>query len=849
MKKTAYSTPMMQQYADIKSNYPDALLFFRLGDFYELFEEDAKIGAEVLDITLTSRPRGKDGKIPMAGIPYHAVDNYLFKLVKAGYKVAICEQTSEPNGKEIVEREVVRVVTPGTVMDEKSLNRKTNNFIVSFVTDKTFYAIAACDISTGYFEVRQNEINDIHNEIVEEINRIKPAECILSNKNYNEPEIIKAIKSYKEINIYDFKNWELYEKDAEDHLMKHFNVLALNHFNLQNKDLAVVAASTLIGYLKETQKSELRQIKKIVYQDENNFVSLDRSTISNLEIFSTLKDRETQGSLLSVVDNTKTAMGGRLLKQWIVNPLKDKKLIDDRLDFIEEFYKNKNKHQEITEVLKHVNDVERLISRIASGLSNPRDLLSLKESIKNTLIVKHKLVGFNSDMAIDCQLQISVKLNNIVDLIDQSIKDDPSINLKNGGIIKDGFDKKLDKIKSNINNDRNWILELEEKEKKRTGISTLKVGFNKVYGYYIEISKSNAAKAPQDYIRKQTLVNGERFVTPELKTREERLLKADEKINILEYNLFKLIVSKITNYIEEIQVASFNIGIIDVISSFASAAIENNYVKPNILYSNEIRIKKGRHPVVEKLLSSGDFVPNDLSISPAKQSLYLITGPNMAGKSVFMRQVALIVLMAQVGSFVPAESARIGLTDRIFVRSGASDAISAGLSTFMLEMVETAYILNHATKKSLIIMDEIGRGTSTYDGISIAWAIAEYLVKNGSPKTLFATHYHELQKLEEKFPKKIINYSMQIEGNNNPIFLYNFIKGAADSSYGIAVAKMSGMPKGVIKNAKYILRDLEKTKPSSQNLKLDKYIKTIDINNTTPLQALKILSKIINLQK
>lgn len=862
MKKAAkYSTPMMQQWAAIKKEYTDSLLFFRLGDFYELFEEDAEIGAEVLDITLTSRPRGKDGKIPMAGMPYHAVDNYLSKLVKAGYKVAICEQVSQPQQGGIVEREVVRIVTPGTILDEKSLNKKQNNFLISLCTDKTFLGIAACDISTGHFEVKQIEVDELPLQLIEEISRINPAECILPLEHYEDTEILRSLKHKKNINIFEFKNWDSYAKSSEEFLKDHFNVKTLNHFNIHNKSLACKAAASLLGYLKETQKSELKHIKKIISSDTNDFVSLDRATITNLEIFSTLRDRETHGSLLSLVDNTKTAMGGRLLKHWIISPLKEKRGINNRLNIVEELIKNNNKHLEMLEILKNINDIERILAKVSSGLANPRDLISLKESLRHALSIKHKLVNFNSELALNIQENISSNLKNLITLINNSILDEPSIHIKDGNIIKTGFDKKLDKLKSSISIDHDWILNLEAKEKKRTNISTLKVGFNKVFGYYIEISKSNASSAPADYIRKQTLVNGERFITPELKKREEKILKADEKIKQLEYEIFNKIIKEILRYTEDIQTTANQIAITDVLTNFASLATENNYVKPKILYSNEIRIKKSRHPVVERILSSGQFVPNDITIKPSKQNLLLITGPNMAGKSVLMRQVALIVLMAQIGSFVPASSAHIGITDKIFVRSGASDVISSGLSTFMLEMVEAAYILNNATRKSLIIMDEIGRGTSTYDGISIAWAVAEYLIKNGSPKTLFATHYHELQKLEEKHPKKIVNYSMQIEdpsagsgqANSEPIFLYNFVKGAADHSFGIAVAKMAGVPMPVIKNAKKILKKLENPSASSEQAKINKNIKNliskIDINNTTPLEALRMLEKLKKLNE
>lgn len=850
MKKTAFSTPMMQQYMSIKSEYPDALLFFRLGDFYELFMQDAEIGAEVLDITLTARPRGKDGKIPMAGVPYHAVDNYLSKLVKAGYKVAICEQVSEPDGKGIVEREVVRVITPGTILDEKALQRKTNNYLISLLTDGSYLAIAACDISTGYFQVKQTETDELLLDIIEEINKLQPAECILPSLHYEDPDILKALKHDRSINIFEYKKWDSFADSAADYLQEHFNVKTLSHFNIHSKTLAQKASAALLGYLKETQKSALSHIKKISYADNENSVVIDSSTITNLEIFSTIRDRESKGALISVIDRTKTAMGGRLLKQWLISPLKSKEEINKRLELVDELSKNSDLSNKLASILKNINDVERILARIASGLANPRDIISLKESLKQVLDIKTIVKQCESDLALEYERNISKKIQTIVDLIEKSILDEPSIHLKDGGIVKIGFDKKLDSLKSSISSDQEWILNLEKKEKSKLSLSSLKVGFNKVFGYYIEISKGQAKNAPKSYIRKQTLVNAERFITPELKKREEKILSAEEKIKAREYEIFMDVVEKILRQTDTIQSASVQIAQVDVLLNFAEIAQSYDYTKPNLLYSNELHIKAGRHPVVEQILPTGKFVPNDVIIKPAKQNLLLITGPNMAGKSVLMRQVALIVLLAQIGCFVPASSARIGIVDRIFVRSGASDVITSGLSTFMMEMVETSYILNHATKKSLIIMDEIGRGTSTYDGISIAWAVAEYLTKL-SPKTLFATHYHELQKLEKEIPSKIANWRMAIEKRKEgPVFLYQFERGGAPHSFGVEVAKMAGIPKTVINNASKLLDKFENkndelnNETKLENKALEKIVKKIDVNNTTPIEALKLIDKI-----
>jgi len=846
MNKTAFSTPMMQQYAAIKDNYPDALLFFRLGDFYELFMDDAELGAQILDITLTARPRGKDGKIPMAGVPYHAVDNYISKLVKAGHKVAICEQVSDPKPGDIVQREVVRVVTPATVMDEKSLSRKSHNYLISVLSDESFLAIAACDISTGHFHVKQFEHEDMALDIIEEITKINPAECILPASHYNNPEILKAIKTIPEINIYEYKNWDEHAGSADAKLKEHFGVATLKSFSISELELAKSASAAILGYLKEHQKSDLSHIKKIALADSESIVQLDRSSITNLELFSTIRDNDTQGSLLSVIDQTKTAMGGRLLKQWLIAPLRDKEDINRRLEYVDELYSDMKLREDILATLKHINDLERITARFASSLANPRDAISLSLSLQKVLDVKSIIDTCAAEIATTLSLDISNTLSELVDLISNSIKAEPSVHLKDGGIIKKGYDKKLDSLNAAIHKDRQWISELENKEKQKTGISTLKVGYNKVFGYYIEISNSNISLAPNEYIRKQTLVGGERFITPELKKREEKILKIEEQIKQYEYTLYINIVEKIVRCTDDIQRASHSIATIDVLSNFAEIAYRNNYVKPTLLYSNELLLKKSRHPVLEKLMPVGEFVANNVDIKPSKHSLLLITGPNMAGKSVLMRQVALVVLMAQVGSFVPAEKARIGIVDRIFVRSGASDIISSGLSTFMVEMVETAYILNHATRKSLIIMDEIGRGTSTYDGISIAWAVAENLIQF-SPKTLFATHYHELQQLEKLHPKKIANYKMAIENTNGvPEFLYTFERGASPHSFGIAVARMAGVPNSVINNAQKKLKKLESTsKQSGASVSnRDKLINDIDINKITPLEALELLSKI-----
>jgi len=852
-----FTTPMMKQYMKIKSEYPDCLLLFRLGDFYELFLEDAQIGAQVLDITLTARPEGRDGKVPMAGVPYHALDSYLSKLVKAGYKVAICEQVSEPNAKGIVDREVVRVVTPGTVMDEKALERKENNYIMSLSLDGSTFALAVADISTGHLETNQVVYSELEQSLKDELSRINPSECILSPDLYNNPEIIRILKTQRTLTIYPYAEWSLHSN--EQSLKNHFGVSTLESFGIANKKLCIESCAALLSYLKNTQKGKIGHIKKIVTHEDDTYVSLDRSTIMNLELFSTIRERDTRATLLSVIDRTQTAMGGRLLKQWMCFPLRGKDPITRRLDAVEELLNKSSLRSDLIELLQQIPDVERLLSRVSVGIGNARDIVNLKESLKKILEAKHCLVKTNSILLQEIQTSITTDLLACIHLIEHTLVEEPPIVIKDGGMIREGVLPKLDQLKEIAGKGRNWILSLEKDEKKATGISTLKIRFNKVFGFYIEVSKGSTHLVPAYYIRKQTIVNGERYITPDLKKREEEIFIAEEESKLLEYKIFQETQEKVLKFTEEIQNATNAIAQLDCILSFSNLAETNNYTRPRILYSNELRIKKGRHPVVEELVTQHHFVPNDVTLNSINQSLLLITGPNMAGKSVFLRQIAIIVLLAQMGSFVPAKSAHIGITDRIFVRSGASDAVSSGLSTFMVEMVETAYILNNATKNSLIIMDEIGRGTSTYDGISIAWAVAEYLVTHftNAPKTLFATHYHELQKLEKLHPKKIKNYHMAIaQENDAPVFLYTLLPEGASHSFGVAVAKLAGVPEEVIKKASKMLEGLEKKNPPTlaaggatslsegHGNKLENELAKIDVNRLTPIEALNILAKL-----
>ncbi len=865
-----FSTPMMKQYREIKKQYPDCLLFYRMGDFYELFMEDAHIGAQVLNITLTSKSGGKDGKIPMAGVPYHAADTYLTKLVKAGYKVAICEQLSPPNKKGLVERDVVRIVTPGTLLDENVLSKKENNYIISVCIENGILAIAAADLSTGYFAATQMAYTDLQTVLQEELSKLHPSECILPQDLYNDTRFLKLLAVEKNMNIFPFSDWNIYTSDATKVLKKHFHLTTLESFDIITQLLAQQSAAALLGYLKETQKGTVSHIKKISSLKSEDGLVLDRSTIINLELFSTIRDHDTRGSLLSILDQTITPMGGRLLKQWIKKPLIEKETIEKRLDALAYFLDKSSTTHILRDQLKQIPDIERILSRLSLNLGNARDLVNLKNALQTILQTKLLLQDADSALLKRQSKNIATDLKKVVSYIDTMIVDEPPIVTREGRMIQPGVSKTLDKLRSIIGKNKSWIIELEKSEKEKTGIGSLKVRYNKVFGFYIEISNTNLHLVPDFYQRKQTLVNGERFVTKELKAHEEIILTAEEKINELEYTLFCDVLNYVLTYTAKIQDAAESIAVLDCISNFAFLSQKQQYTRPTIQTLGEIRIMQGRHPVVEKLLDETPFVPNDVWLDNSNQQLLVITGPNMAGKSVFIRQVAIIILMAQMGCFVPAQSAQISICDQIFVRSGASDVITSGLSTFMVEMVETAHILHNATKNSLIVMDEIGRGTSTYDGISIAWAVAEYLVTtiHPSPKTLFATHYHELQTLEEQYPHYIKNFHMAvIEDSGEPVFLHTLLPGGASHSFGVAVAKLAGIPESVIEKAYEMLQTLElrdvkeekiysEERQKEQNTTYEipdttimdhillKEIQALDIGNMTPLEALNTLAKL-----
>lgn len=860
----------MRQYAEIKKQYTDCLLFYRMGDFYELFLDDALTGSQVLNITLTHKRGGKDGNIPMAGIPFHAIDSYLTKLVKAGYKVAVCEQLSPPNKKGLVERDVIRVVTPGTILDEKSLEKKENNYIISLSLEDDILAFAVSDISTGYFAVRQVAFEQLATTLANELSRIQPSECILSPQLYNDGELIRLLQRQKNLNIFCFQEWEHISDKKTCILEEHFGVSTLAAFGIEGSNILQVVAATLLEYLQETQKTKVAHIRNLEQLLDDVYVQLDRSTIVNLELFSTIRDHNVKGSLLSVIDQTITPMGGRLLKQWLKAPLYNQSEITARHDAVNEILGDQTLQLSLQKKLQEVSDIERLLSRLTVKIGNARDVVNLKLSLETIMQIKQLLNLHKNPCALLQRLEenMSDDLSEVIAYITTNIIPEPPIDLRSGGMVNKHVNHELDELHATITKSKQWISDFEQSERERTGIATLKVRFNSVFGYYIEISKSHLQAIPENYYRKQTLVNGERFTTPELKKQEAIILSAQEKMCDLEYTLFWEILGHVLSYTNSIQRAAKQIATFDCIMSFAVIAQQRQYVRAEFS-SDTFAITAGRHPVVETLLTDRRFCPNDTQLPSDSPSLWIITGPNMAGKSVFIRQVALIVLMNQIGSFVPADKAVLPLMDSIFVRSGASDVITEGLSTFMVEMVETAYILRHATKHSLIVMDEIGRGTSTYDGISIASAVAEYLVTNFSnpPKTLFATHYHELQQLANTYPNKIANYYMATEEQQGePVFLHTIMNGTASHSFGIAVAKLAGVPQEVITNAMTTLENLEKQKGektltndyerreetskdfiSSIHL-LDhliaKELQALDISQMTPLESLNKLAEL-----
>ncbi|WP_313525778.1 DNA mismatch repair protein MutS [Anaerotignum sp.] len=859
-------TPMMQQYFEIKENYKHCLLFFRLGDFYEMFFEDAVIASKELEITLTGKDWGQEERAPMCGVPFHSADGYIARLVEKGYKVAICEQVEDPKlAKGIVKRDVVRVITPGTVLDNAILDERKNNYILAVYSSAAGYGISACDVSTGEFQTTEFASIQAANKILDEIARFSPAEVICNESFLNNP-LANQIQEKFYLYLNDIDNRMFDFATAKDAILKHFQVKTLEGYGLNKKPMAVAAAGALLWYLLETQKNELSHISSVKYYTMADFMLLDVSSRRNLELTETMREKSRKGSLLWVLDKTQTAMGARLLRKWVEQPLLSTEEVQKRLDGVEELYRDLFLREEIKDILRSMYDFERIMSRVIYQSANARDLAALKNSIENLPLLKNILSRCKSSYLSELCANLD-PLENIHALINQAIVEDPPFSVREGGMIKSGFNGELDTYAQAKEKGTTWIKQMEEEEKEKTNIKNLKVRFNKVFGYYIEVTKSNIKEVPERYIRKQTLANCERYITPELNDLAEVILGAEEKIVAMEYQLFTEIRNAVAAEVERIQYCAYIVSVVDALQSLADVAQSMNYVKPIVDDGNVISVKDGRHPVVEKMMQD-QFIPNDVYLDKDETRLAIITGPNMAGKSTYMRQTALIVLMAQIGSFVPAQAAHIGIVDRIFTRVGASDDLSAGQSTFMVEMTEVANILNNATAKSLLILDEIGRGTSTFDGLSIAWAVLEYIAdaKQIGAKTLFATHYHELSELEGKL-SGVKNYCIAVqEVGEDIIFLRKIKRGGADHSYGVQVAKLAGLPPKVIRRSGQILKQLNaaditkkakkiavESKENSEeaakqidmfsigeNVMIDE-ISKLDVMSMTPIEALQTL--------
>jgi DNA mismatch repair protein MutS len=865
-------TPLMRQYRQIKEKYPDTILLFRMGDFYETFEKDAITASKILGITLTKRSNGKASEVPLAGFPHHALDNYLPKLVRAGQRVAVCEQLEDPKyAKGIVKRDVIEVVTPGANFSEKLLDHKSNNFLAAIYIKDNVCGLAFCDISTGEFATSEILVKNLY----EQIESINPSEILISKREKD--KVFKALNYDPDASFNESQrrwlftkvdDWVFNSDYAHEVLTNHFGTASLKGFGIDNMKEGVIAAGCIMNYLNETQKNNLPHLKKISNYNFTDYIILDPSTKRNLEITSSMAEGSREGTLISILDKTQTAMGGRLLKKWVSRPLKVKHQIQSRLDAVQDLCDNKGERKVIIELLKSVADLERLLSKISTGRAVPRDILQLKISLKNISEIKKKLSSFTSE-AVKRVKENIVDIPELVSKIDKCINDNFIAGNDSYGVINKGYHKELDEIKDILINGKTWMENYQSQERRRTGINSLKVEFNKVFGYYIMITKANMDKAPPDYTRKQTLVNAERYITEELKEYEDKILNAEEKISGIESKIFLELRDFILGFSDDIQKNAIIIATLDALISFAEVSELYYYTKPEINDSEVLEISEGRHPVIERLLPAGEkYISNDTSVDTTENQILILTGPNMSGKSSYLRQVGLIVLLAQIGCFVPAKSAKIGLVDKIFTRVGASDNIAKGESTFLVEMHEAANITNNATTKSLILLDEIGRGTSTYDGISIAWAMTEFFHENPNvrAKTLFATHYHELNSLADTY-KRIKNYRVEVkEYNDKVIFLRKITEGTADHSYGIQVAQMAGLPDSITRRAKEILKILEDKnyrRKHKDDLQISLFeidnrteienealtmLEEIDINTLTPLDALNILKKLKDLK-
>ncbi|MFN3532048.1 MAG: DNA mismatch repair protein MutS [Candidatus Brocadia sp.] len=859
-------TPMMRQYNEIKKQHKDALLFFRMGDFYELFFEDAKLASKVLGITLTSRSKGESA-VPMAGVPHHTAESYIRRLIKAGHKVAICDQLQDPDeAKGIVDRGVTRIITPGTVTEDSLLEDKSNNYLMAVLEAKDLLGLSWVDLSTGRFEVE-----DVRKErLFDEFARLNPSELLLPEETIrNNTAFMERIRAECEVMITSRPDWEFSRDTAYRALTEHFGTTSLEGFGCEDVGPALGAAGAVIQYLKETQKTSLKHIIRIQKYQMDNRVLIDKATQQSLELTQTIRTRDREGSLLGVIDQTKTPMGARLLREWVISPLRTSADIKYRQLGVKELFENSALRRELRDILSNIYDIERISTKVSCGRANARDLVSLKQSLSKLPALKEKLAFCITDILVSVEQQLDV-LDEVRVLIGTAIVPDPPPTIKEGGLIREGYDASLDELRYISKNGKSWIANFQAEEIARTGINSLKVGYNKVFGYYIEVTNVHKDNIPQSYIRKQTLKNAERFITPELKDYETKVLTADERARDLEYDLFIQIREQVGAYTARLQRTSEAIALIDVLSTLANLAAENRYIMPEITDDLELKILDGRHPVLDRRLGSESFVPNDIYLDGTQDKIMIITGPNMAGKSTYIRQVALLVLMAQMGSFIPAKEAVIGTADRIFTRVGASDELSRGQSTFMVEMNETANILNNATERSLIILDEVGRGTSTFDGVSIAWAITEYIYQHIRARTLFATHYHELTELALLFPG-IKNFNIAVrEWGDEIIFLRKIVEGGTDKSYGIHVARLAGIPKEVIQRARIILNNLEiatldvNGKPKFAPLKTEQdkkqpkqlklfaskeevvigEIKKLDISRMSPLDALNKLDEL-----
>ncbi len=857
----------MEQYWSVKNQHKNEILFFRMGDFYELFYDDARTASKVLGLTLTSRGHGAAGDVPLAGFPHHALDGYLAKMIRAGYKVAICDQVEDPKkARKLVKREVTEIVTPGTILADNLLNSKQNNYLIGLYFRKNTCGFSKVDLSTGEFVVAEFPLASMEEQVL----NARPSEVVLSEEHAD--YFKKHVRNIPGFTITPLEDWLFSRQYAYETLVDHFKTTSLKGFGIDSLSEGISAAGAVLHYLKENQKNELNHIRKIRLYNPGEFMILDPATLRNLEILETLSNGGREGSLFLVIDRTVTPMGGRLLRQWVQNPLRDVRKIQERLDGVEELLNHSKVRQKLKSILKEINDLERLVSRASTHRANAKDLVAIRFSLEALPEIQEVL----SRLEALAFKNIRENLNPLPELTEELAKalaDNPPLAITDGGIIRKGYNRELDDLREISSSGKSWIANLRNLERERTGIASLKIGYNKVFGYYIEVTKPHLSKVPAEYIRKQTLVNAERFITPELKEYEEKILGAEEKMASLEYDLFDELRVKVARYAETIQRNARLIAQLDTLLALAVVAEVQKYKKPTIDDSDRIVIRNGRHPVVETLLPVGEtFIPNDTELSNHNNQILVITGPNMAGKSTYIRQVGLIVLLAQMGSFVPADSAEIGVVDRIFTRVGASDNLAGGESTFLVEMNEMANILNNATSKSLLLLDEIGRGTSTFDGLSIAWSIVEYLhnAPEVSAKTLFATHYHELTELELILPR-VKNYNVSVkEWGDKIIFLRKIVPGGSDHSYGVQVARLAGLPREVISRAKEVLANLEaevlapNREPKiarhhrhaaneaarqidlfqTENREIKSALQSIDVNQLTPLEALLKLNEL-----